>query len=64
LIQRNDANSPWRIEYGSFDVRDTVGELDEYVDAGFDEAHLKVICTGGEQADIDAEVAALNGGAK
>ncbi len=64
LLERDDAKSPWRVEYGSYDVRDTVGELDERVDAGHDEDNLKVIYTGELSADILAEVHTLNGGAK
>lgn len=60
LLSRDNADSPWRIEFGDFDRETVEQERAEYRDNGAKASTLKIITTGAAQKDIESVVATLN----
>ena len=55
-----DNGTGWGPEYGSYDRRDVVDEMQGALDDGFRRRSYRILTTGEMQADIDAAIAALN----
>jgi hypothetical protein len=62
LVTRDDAASPWYIEFGAYEREDVDFERESYRDKGAKASNLKIIRSDGRQASIDAIVAKLNAG--
>jgi len=60
LVTRDDAASPWYIEFGAYDREDVDFERESYRDKGVKASNLKVIKSDGRQASIDAIVKTMN----
>ncbi len=62
LLARDDASSPWRIEFGDYDRECVEDEDTDLHDANSDNYHFdtRIVRTSDAQADIDAAVATLN----
>lgn len=62
LLTRDDNNSPWEIMFSDYDKECVCDEQDTLCDNGeYSRRNTRIICTGDEQVEINARVAALNG---
>jgi hypothetical protein len=63
LLERDDAKSPWAIQFGDYDQKNVQFELEDRRDHGAKAKNLRIVRTASDdQRSIDAVVAALNGG--
>src|SRR5947208_3030165 len=60
LLSRENAESPWGIEFGAYEYRDVDYERAELRDGGTRAKNLCIITSTDQQADIDAQIIALN----
>lgn len=63
MIERDDAGSPWRAEFGSIDPEDVTAEIEDRRDHGAKSKNLRRIAFGRvpSQRQVDDRLAAMNG---
>lgn len=61
LVERDDAKSPWTIQFGDYDKGTVQFELDDRRDHGARAKNLMIICTGNLAKDVTEAVHKLNG---
>ena len=62
-LATNEDGAGWAIHAGDYDRDAILDEQDDFCDGGIPRRLTKILRTGDAQADIDAAIAKLNGGA-